>query len=403
MVNHPRKGIVLGAAGLVAGVALGAMGMMSLRGGDGPYATSPPATRSMGAASAPASSYVTAVSVHCEMAPILPAGGEGDGQASLQAKPAGASAGEVGSLILAGKEAAAAGRPRDAEVSFLNACRNAALLQEGNGTPIADAMYQLGRHYATVAAFGSPKAKESLQRAERLYSASLEGYRTRLGATHEKTKFAQEGLITVQQGTGTAVAGNAAPAAAAPAPAAAPETPVAAAPAPAAPAPAAPAAPAPVAAAPAPAPAPQARTSAAPTPAKPSAAPAKAAAPAPAKAAEPPVQATAADTPAQPRRSAPAPAPAPKAAAPESRPQPEAARQPAAEPQPQPRPRRAPARTATATAEAEPDAAPPAPPRPVRVVPQEPEFDAPPPPPRSSAMGGNAGEVPTAEGSAGDQ
>lgn len=281
MVKNPRKGMVLGAAGLVAGVALGAMGMMSLRGGDGPYASSPPSTRSMGAASAPApaSTFVTAVSVNCELAPMLSQGGDGDGQVALQARPAAASGSEVGSLILGGKEAAAAGRQRDAEVSFLNACRNAAVLQEGDGIPLSDAMYQLARHYATVAAFGAPRAKDLLQRAERLYSASLEGYRARLGPTHEKTRFAQEGLITVRQGTGGTVMANAAPAAPAPAaPAApAPAAPAAPAPAPQAAAPVAPA-PAPVAAAPAPVPAPV------PAPAPVAAAPVPAPAPAPAPA-----------------------------------------------------------------------------------------------------------------------
>ena len=44
MVNNARKGMLL-AGGLLLGVLAGAAGMMSLRGGDGPYASSPPATR----------------------------------------------------------------------------------------------------------------------------------------------------------------------------------------------------------------------------------------------------------------------------------------------------------------------------------------------------------------------
>lgn len=462
MVKNPRKGMVLGAAGLVAGVALGAMGMMSLRGGDGPYASSPASTRSMGAASAPApaSTFVTAVSVNCEFAPMLSNGGEGDGQVALQSRPAAASGSEVASLILSGKEAAAAGRQRDAEVSFLNACRNAAVLQEGDGIPLSDAMYQLGRHYATVAAFGAPRGKELLQRAERLYSASLEGYRSRLGPTHEKTKFAQEGLVTVRQGTGNTVTANAAPATPAPAPAAPAPTPQVAAPAPVVPAPA------PVAAAPVPAPAPVA---AAPMPAPvPAPAPVAMAAPAPAPAPAPQARRTAPsfncaqarsvteklicadeelaradrelgalhqrarEASADPRAfqrasdaewakreatcrdreclrrwyaerreqlsaqaSTPAAKPAPAPAA--SRPQ-ATSPAPAAEPS-QPRVRRAPSRTATADASPE-STPPPARPRPLR-VPSAVEPDYVPPPPRSSAMGANPGEAPTAEGSAG--
>lgn len=227
MVKNSRKGMLFGAAGLIVGLAAGAAGMLSLRGGDGPYALSPPKTHAMGAAAPSTTAFIAAVAGNCDMAPILPDAGNGDGRATLQAKPGEATADEVGSLILSGKEAAASGRQRDAEVLFLNACRNAAVLQDGEPIPLADAMYQLGRHYANVGALGSAKNKELFVRAERLYSASLEAYRARYGDSHEKTKFAQEGLISVQQATGgkrpTAIAkAPPAPAPVAAAPAAAP-------------------------------------------------------------------------------------------------------------------------------------------------------------------------------------
>lgn len=200
--SHSRKGMLFGAIGLAVGVAAGAMGMLSLRGGDGPYASMPAATRSMGAGPS-TTAFFTAVSGNCELSPLLPKAGDGDGRERLQDKPGAASADEVGALILSGKEAAASGRQRDAEVDFLNACRNAALLPEGDLIPLADAMYQLARHYANVGAFGAAdKGKDLFQRAERLYSASLEAYRARYGEEHEKTKFAREGLATVQHATG---------------------------------------------------------------------------------------------------------------------------------------------------------------------------------------------------------
>ena len=67
-------------------------------------------------------------------------------------------------------------------------------------------------------AFGAPRSGELLQRAERLYSASLEGYRARYGEEHEKSRFAREGLTTVQLtgGKSPAVIAKAAPAAPAP-------------------------------------------------------------------------------------------------------------------------------------------------------------------------------------------
>lgn len=319
MVKNGRKNLLAGAGLLFAGVAAGAIGMMSLRGGDGPYASSPP-TRSMGAAPSASTAFITAVAGNCELAPILPNAGDGDGRAVLQSRPGAGTADEVASLILSGKEAAAAGRQRDAEVDFLNACRNAAALPEADPIPLADAMYQLGRHYANVGAFGSPKAKELYQRSERLYSASLEAFRARYGAEHEKTRFAQEGLTTVQHATGGKAPAAIAKAAPAPAPvvAAPAPAPVAAAPE-AAPAPA----PAPVAAVPAPAPAPQVAAKAPePKPAAPKVAEPKPAEP---KVAEPkPVEPkVATPAPAQPRatarRSEPAAEPAAEAQAPRPR------------------------------------------------------------------------------------
>lgn len=379
MVKNGRKNLLAGAGLLVAGVAAGAIGMMSLRGGDGPYASSPP-TRSMGAAPA-STAFITAVAGNCELAPILPGAGDGDGRAVLQSKPGAGTADEVASLILSGKEAAAAGRQRDAEVDFLNACRNAAALPDADPIPLADAMYQLGRHYANVGAFGSPKAKELYQRSERLYSASLEAFRARYGAEHEKTRFAQEGLTTVQHATG-----GKAPTAIAKAPPA--PAPVVAAPAPA-----------PVAAAPEPAPAP-APVAAAPAPAPQAAAKAPEPKPAAPKVAEP--------KPAEPKVATPAPA-QPRATARRSEP----AAEPAAE-APAPRPRTEARRPAPIvdTNPSEVAADTPAPvrrPPPVTVV--EPDGQAPAASgstgmgaPASSFGGsssgtsGSSGEAPTAEG-----
>lgn len=261
MIQDSRKAMLFG-VGLLVGVAAGAMGMLSLRGGDGPYASMPASTRSAGAG-ASSTAFLAAVAGNCELSPLLPTAGDGDGRERLQDKPDAATPDEVATLILSGKEAAASGRQRDAEVAFLNACRNAAALPQGDVAPLADAMYQLARHYANAAAFGAPKSKELFQRSERLYSASLEGFRAGYGEEHEKTRFAREGLVTVQHATGGKAPAAIAKAAPQPAPApVADATPAAAAPAePAAatPAVAATPAPAPAAKAPAPAPAPAAK------------------------------------------------------------------------------------------------------------------------------------------------
>jgi hypothetical protein len=253
MAINWQKGTLF-AGGLALGVAAGVWGVMSM--GKDQHAAAPPqrtSTSTMGAPAAasgpaPLVAVVAAPPGTCEQSPILAKAADGDGRETLQTKVGTATASEVGSMILSGKEAAAAGHPRDAEVAFLNACRNAASLQGKDNIALADAMYQLGRHYANVGALGAAQPRELYERAERLYSASLAAYTTRYGANHEKTKFAQAGLTTVLQatgGSGVAAVAKAQP----PAAPAAPTAPVTVAQAPAAvqaapaPAPVAPAAP----------------------------------------------------------------------------------------------------------------------------------------------------------------
>jgi hypothetical protein len=261
-----QKGILF-VGGVALGAAAGVAGVFALRDGGTSFAL--PTTHVMGAApaaqpaAAPASALLPVVKLdasECELSPVLPKKGSDDGRISLQPHPAAGSAGEVASIILTGKEADASGRQRDAEVAFLNACHTAALVK-GDAMPLADAMYQLARHYANSAAFGAQPARELYARAEHLYSASLLAYQARLGTGAEKTKFAAEGLKTVQQ-----VTGHGGPVVSvAKAPPAAPPPPVAAAQPPAAPPAAAPATPTPtLAAAPvlAPAPAPAVRAEA---------------------------------------------------------------------------------------------------------------------------------------------
>jgi uncharacterized protein len=222
MAINWQKGTLF-AGGVALGVAAGVWGVMSM--GKEPHAAAAPPTRptqAMGAAAAasgpaPLVAVIAAPPGTCEQSPILAKAADGDGHESLQTKVGAATAGEVAAMILSGKEAAAAGHPRDAEVAFLNACRNAASLKGKENIALADAMYQLGRHYANVAALGAARPKELFERAERLYSASLAAYTTRYGATHEKTRFAQAGLTTVLQATGGS--GVAAVAKAPPAPA----------------------------------------------------------------------------------------------------------------------------------------------------------------------------------------
>jgi hypothetical protein len=181
--------------GLALGLGAGVLGAVMYR--DAGLLDVAPSARSMGgppAVAAPDPQAAAKAESQCEGAPLVARTGKDDGQMVLQARPATGSDAEVAALILSGKEAAAAGRPHDAEVAFLNACRNAALIPGQDPLPLADAEYQLARHYANVAAFGAPRSKELFERAERLYSASYLTYAARLGPSQEKTRFAREGL-----------------------------------------------------------------------------------------------------------------------------------------------------------------------------------------------------------------
>lgn len=149
-----------------------------------------PATATMGAQA----------QADCSFAPAVSPSSSGDGRAALQPPAANPDPKDVETLLVSGKEAAASGHLRDAEVSFLMACRAAQGIQGGDGLPLADAMYQLARHYADVSSVpGAAHGTELLQRAKTLYTASLATYRARHGEGNEHTRFAAQGLATVDQ------------------------------------------------------------------------------------------------------------------------------------------------------------------------------------------------------------
>lgn len=128
---------------------------------------------------------------------IAPAGGE-DGQFKLVERVANQRASDVAALVVIGKEAAASGRPRDAEVAFIIACRVATQLR--SDVHVADAKYQLAWHYANTARPGSTAVRDDLaSRARVLYSDASRVYEARLGKQHEKSRFAATGLAALQQ------------------------------------------------------------------------------------------------------------------------------------------------------------------------------------------------------------
>ncbi|MEO5658755.1 MAG: hypothetical protein ABIQ90_03010 [Polaromonas sp.] len=139
----------------------------------------------------------------CPSLPAVASAGERDGKFPLQADVSGLIAADIASFIVIGKEATSEGRPRDAEVAFLMACRVADKLKGDGSVESADARYELGSHYAKVALDGGSAAAansaELLRRAEFLYADGSQAYLATYGQAHEKTRFAAAGLAAVRQ------------------------------------------------------------------------------------------------------------------------------------------------------------------------------------------------------------
>ncbi|HUR88801.1 MAG TPA: hypothetical protein VMZ74_06930 [Ramlibacter sp.] len=135
----------------------------------------------------------------CPAVPTINPTSAQDGQLKLVDKLSGQRETDVHGLVIIGKEAAAGARARDAEVAFIMACRVATQLKL-DSVSLADAKYQLGWHYATVAGNATGEVRDDLSRRARpLYEDALRVYTARLGGNNEKTQFAANGLAALRQ------------------------------------------------------------------------------------------------------------------------------------------------------------------------------------------------------------
>lgn len=143
----------------------------------------------------------------CAMEPATAAASARDGRFPLQASVAGLIEADIASFVVIGHDSAAAGRPRDAEAAFLMSCRVADKLKGAGSAEVADAKYQLGAHYAALAASGTivagPQRAELLGRAERLYADSSQIYAASYGQAHEKSQRVAHGRATLTQAPAT--------------------------------------------------------------------------------------------------------------------------------------------------------------------------------------------------------
>jgi hypothetical protein len=166
-------------------------------------ATGPSSPAAVPAGITAAAATTSAPRVTCPVRPLLAAAGPKDGQLLPPADVAGKGLDEAERLLTTGKEAAAAGLVRDAEVALLTSCRIADARKGAGSVEAATARYQVARHYAGLAAAQgnapAPEREELRRRAQAFYADSLQSFRTVLGPEHEKTRFAAEGLAALQR------------------------------------------------------------------------------------------------------------------------------------------------------------------------------------------------------------
>ena len=191
--DWPRVGF------FAAGLAIGGVATATLV--LGPY--SPGARNKM--PTTPIAAQAAAVSFHgaeCPMEPAAIIAGDKDGRYRMPAELSGYASTEPNVFVAMGNEAAAAGRSHDAEIAYLMACRVADKFKGAGSLAAADARNELARYYAKLADVAdkdAPNCGEILRRTEQMYSDSLQLYRARFGAAHEKSLQAAQGLAGVRQ------------------------------------------------------------------------------------------------------------------------------------------------------------------------------------------------------------
>jgi uncharacterized protein YecT (DUF1311 family) len=133
-------------------------------------------------------------SVACPSSPVVVAAPGTDGRASFEGTT------NASASIVKGKEAAAAGLDRDAEAAFLAACKVPVPAGDEKANLLrADAMYNLARHYASLAEEGASHRDELLKRASTLLEHSLAVYQSQLGQSNEKVKFALQAIAAIRE------------------------------------------------------------------------------------------------------------------------------------------------------------------------------------------------------------
>jgi hypothetical protein len=205
------------AAGVVAGAVLAvSLIWLVLHGRPAPppepEATQPPAAAMQSAApvaAEPRKEAAAAVPLAaaptggpCAFEPIVPQGRASDGQFMIDAALATSGDARPSAFIAVAREAASEGRPRDAEVAYIVACRLEARASSSPSVPVANILTLLGQHYVSAAADTSTdeSRRELLARGRELLDASVQGYNAVLGAGAARTQQASQQLAAISRG-----------------------------------------------------------------------------------------------------------------------------------------------------------------------------------------------------------
>lgn len=188
--------------GLVFGIGL-LLGILAAAAAVGAWYRSTDGKAELHTASAPVAP-IGGQTPGCTFEPALTAASEQDGKFSGATELTDKTLTDIAAYASVGADAVHNGRVRDAEVALITSCRIAGQIAGAGSSELAEAKYQLARHYITVAAAlpaasAQTQRDELLRRSQTLFSESADLFAARRGQAHEKTRLAASGLTLARQ------------------------------------------------------------------------------------------------------------------------------------------------------------------------------------------------------------
>lgn len=137
----------------------------------------------------------------CELDPLIPPAGAQDGHASVEHPFPGGPRARAKVFMAQAEAALAAGRPRDAELALLAACREHDVASARPTVPLARVLGMLGERYAAAArAEAAPVLGEQLRaRARHVLALSAQAYAVALGPNASRSRQARQRLDRLEQ------------------------------------------------------------------------------------------------------------------------------------------------------------------------------------------------------------